>query len=168
MPGSQKRGQEIRQQYAEWLQGYNWDYLATITFRSPRREPYYALKHTWGELGKHNVARAFLGVEPHQSGDLHIHGLLAGCPPGWRPEIDLPWQIWDGLFHRFGRARVEACNTREAVTAYCSKYILKEQSRVADYYGVYGSRLSWQGGELNDPGLVMTSQDGVGVEILLN
>ncbi len=154
MPGSQKRGQEIRQHYAEWLQGYNWDYLATITFRSPRREPYYALTHAWSELGKHNVARAFLGVEPHQSGDLHIHGLLAGPAPGWRPEIELPWQIWDGLFHRFGRARVEACNTHAAVTAYCSKYILKEQDRVADYYGVYGSQLSWQGGKLDDAVLV--------------
>jgi hypothetical protein len=154
LPGSLVRGQEIRQKYAEWLQGYNWDYLATITFRSPREEPYYALTHVWSELGKHNVARAFLGVEPHQSGDLHIHGLLAGCPPGWLPDIALPWEIWDGLFHRFGRARVEACNTREAVTAYCSKYILKEQSRVADYYGIYGSKLSWQGGKLNDTSLV--------------
>lgn len=146
------RGQKVRQEYAEWLQGYNWDYFLTSTFRKPRIEPYYALKHVWNELSNHWVARGFLGVEPHQSGDLHIHGIVAGNPPGWQPEIDLPWDIWDGLFHRFGRARVEACNTNEAVTAYCAKYILKQQHRVADYYGVYGSRLAWQGGKLNDAG----------------
>ncbi|MBA7581134.1 hypothetical protein ES708_23036 [subsurface metagenome] len=37
---SYTRGQEVREQYAEWLQGYNWDYFATITFRKPRKEPY--------------------------------------------------------------------------------------------------------------------------------
>lgn len=145
---SYTRGQEVREQYAEWLQGYNWDYFMTATFRKPRKEPYYALKHIWSELKSYEVARAFLGVEPHQSGDLHIHGILAGYPPGWRPEMALPWEIWEGLFERFGRARVEACNTHETVTAYCAKYILKQQHRVADYYGIYGSRLSWQGGKL--------------------
>ncbi len=151
---SYNRGQEIRQKYAEWLQGYNWDYFATITFRSPRKEPCYALKSVWGELRRHDVARAFLGVEPHQSGDLHIHGILAGRGEGMLPEIELPWDIWSGLFKRFGRAKVEACNTHEAVTAYCAKYILKQQRRVADYYGVYGNKFAWQGGKLNDAGLV--------------
>ncbi len=142
------RGRETLQQYAEWLQGYHWDYFTTATFRKPRKEPYYALRAVWGELRNHWVARAFLGVEPHQSGDLHIHGILAGRPPGWRPEIELPWEIWGGLFHRFGRAKVEACNTHEAVTAYCVKYILKQQHRAVDYYGIYGSKLAWQGGKL--------------------
>lgn len=143
-----RRGQVVREQYAGWLQGYNWDYFTTITFRAPRKEPYYALRGVWSELEKHFVARAYLGVEPHQSGDLHIHGIIAGAPPGWRPEIQLPWEIWAGVFKRFGRAKVEACNTHEAVTAYCAKYILKQQSRAVDYYGIYGSKLSWQGGLL--------------------
>ncbi|GAI95198.1 unnamed protein product [marine sediment metagenome] len=148
MPGFERRGQETRRQYAEWLQGYNWDYFFTSTFRNPRKEPYYALKHVLNELKEHDVARAFLGVEPHQSGDLHIHGILAGRGEGMRPEVALPWDIWDGLFKRFGRAKVEACNTQEAVTGYCAKYILKEQGRAADYYEVYGNRLAWQGGQL--------------------
>ncbi len=146
MTEASKRGRVVREQYAEWLQGYNWDYFLTSTFRKPRREPYYALRAVWGELERSFVARAFLAVEPHQSGDLHIHGIVAGMPPGWRPEIPLPWDIWSGLFKRFGRAKVEACNTHEAVTAYCAKYVLKQQGRVADYYGIYGTKLAWQGG----------------------
>ncbi|MBA7540092.1 hypothetical protein ES705_32381 [subsurface metagenome] len=140
------RGELIRQQYAEWLQGYNWDYFLTSTFRRPRIEPYYAIQSVWHELQKSFVARAFLVVEPHQSGDLHIHGLAAGAGPGWRPELALPWEIWSGLFKRFGRAKVEACNSQEAVTGYCAKYLLKQQSRACDYYEVFGNKFAWHNG----------------------
>jgi len=138
-----RRLELTRVQYAEWLKLYYWEYFFTTTFRKPRKEPYYALQHVWNELAKYFVAMSFMGVEPHQSGDLHIHGLISGAGPGWRPEIKLPWEIWQGLFTRFGRSKVEACNSNEAVTGYCSKYILKQQSRVADYYGVFGSSKSW-------------------------
>ncbi|MBA7592115.1 hypothetical protein ES708_34292 [subsurface metagenome] len=136
----------IRQEYAEWLKGYNWDYFLTSTFRRPRREPYYALQSVWHELRKSDVARAFLVAEPHQSGDLHIHGLAAGFAPGWRPGIALPWDIWSSLNKRFGRAKVEACNSQEAVAGYCAKYLLKQQSRVCDYYEVFGSKFAWHFG----------------------
>jgi hypothetical protein len=141
-----QRGGEIRQEYAEWLKGYYWDYFLTSTFRSPRVEPYYALNHCWQELRKHNVFRSFLVAEPHQTGDLHIHGLVAGRGGSWKPEIELPWDIWKGLFKRFGRAKVEACNNHEAVSMYCAKYLLKQQSRVCDYYEVFGSKGAWRDG----------------------
>lgn len=144
---SNSRTDQEREQYAAWLKKYHWDYFMTVTFRSPRKDPLPTLKHVWHELEDHNVKRAFLGVEPHQSGDLHIHGLLAGAygsgSTSWRPGIDLPWTIWEGLHKRFGRSKVEACDSNEAVTAYCSKYILKQQSRVADYYEVYGDKIAW-------------------------
>ncbi|GAI13547.1 unnamed protein product, partial [marine sediment metagenome] len=79
-----RRGELIKSQYAEFLQGYNWDYVLTSTFRKPRIEPYYALQSVWHELQHYSVARAFLVAEPHQTGDLHIHGLAAGTGPGWR------------------------------------------------------------------------------------
>jgi hypothetical protein len=150
-----------RLQYAEWLQDYRWDYFMTATFRKPRKEPYYALQHVWGQLQRHNVARSFLAVEPHESGDLHIHGILAGSitrpvtlPGGMvvpgNNLIDTAEGIWGGLFKRFGRAKVEPCNSHEAVTMYCSKYILKQQSRAFDYYGVFGNKLTWQRGRVND------------------
>lgn len=140
------RGETIRQQYAEFLQGYNWDYFLTSTFRKPRKEPYYALQSVWHKLREYDVARAFLVAEPHQSGELHIHGLASGFGPGWLPDIALPWDIWSGLFKRFGRSTVEACNSQEAVTGYCAKYLLKQQSRVCDYYEVFGDKQAWYNG----------------------
>jgi len=145
-----RRSGVTREQYADWLKRYNWDYFMTVTFRKPRKEPYYVLESVYRVLANdYFVARAFLGCEPHQSGDLHIHGILSGAAPGWKPEIALPWQIWDGMFKGFGRSKVEACNSSEAVSAYCAKYVLKQQSRVCDYYAVYGSSLNWQGGLLD-------------------
>lgn len=141
-----KRGEQIRQGYAEWLKGYNWDCFLTSTFRKPRKEPYYALQSVWHELKNYGVARAFLVAEPHQSGDLHVHGIVAGRGPGWQPDLALPWDIYAGLFKRFGRAKVEACNSQEAVTGYCAKYLLKQQSRVCDYYEVFGNKFAWQDG----------------------
>ena len=139
---------DIRSHYSDMLKAYNWDYFFTVTFRSPRREPYYAMKHVWSDLQKHHVGRAFMGVEPFVSGDLHIHGLLSGRPPGWLPEIDLPWDIWDSLFHRFGRSKVEACNSPLAVASYCSKYVLKAQSSCIDHYDFFGDAFNWKGGLL--------------------
>ena len=146
---------QVKQGYAEWLQGYNWDYFLTATFRKPRKEPYYALQQVWGVLQQHNVARGFLAAEPHKTGDLHIHGIVAGTElpnKGYfgvdGNNIDTPEGIWSGLFKRFGRAKVEPCNSRESVTAYCSKYILKQQSRVCDYYEVIGNKLSWERGKI--------------------
>ena len=141
-----KRDNAVKEAYAEWLQGYHWDYFLTSTFRKPRKEPYYALQSVWHQLQKHNVARSFLVCEPHQSGDVHIHGLASGHGPGWQPEIDLPWVIWGSLFKRFGRAKVEACNSPGAVSNYCAKYLLKQQSRVCDYYEVFGDKFSWKYG----------------------
>jgi hypothetical protein len=146
----------VREQYAEWLQGYRWDYFMTATFRSPRKDALPALKHVWHELReRHNVARAFLVVEPHQSGDLHLHGILAGSRVeggGYFGQdsnnMDTPSGTWEGLFKRFGRAKVEPCNNHEAVSMYCSKYLLKQQHRVCDFYEIYGNRLTWERGKL--------------------
>ena len=145
----QARGGQVRQEYAEWLQGYNWDYFLTSTFRKPRKEPYYALQSVWHELQHYSVARAFLVAEPHQSGDLHIHGLASGRGAGFLPDIALPWDIYAGLFDRFGRAKVEACNSQAAVSSYCAKYLLKQQSRVCDYYEVFGGKGAWRDGKDN-------------------
>jgi hypothetical protein len=138
---------DIRPEWAKFLKGYQWDYFLTATFRKPRREPYYAMKGVWNELKRYNVARAFMGVEPHQSGDLHIHGVVAGkYNPGtgevWKPEIALPWEIKEGLDSRFGFSRVQSCRSTEAVTGYCAKYVLKG-SRRADHYDIFGEKESW-------------------------
>jgi hypothetical protein len=143
------RGRLIRDQYSQWLQTYFWDYFVTVTFRSPRKEPYYALQHVWHSLQNYNVARAFLACEPFKSGgDIHVHGIVAGRSPGWRPEVRLPWEIWQGLFNRFGRSKVELCNSLAAVSNYCTNYILKDQSSSMDYYELFGDKFAWQQGKL--------------------
>jgi hypothetical protein len=140
--------QQVREAYASWLQQYQWDDFLTVTFRSPRKEPYYAAKTVWHELQKSGAGRAFLGVEPHNSGDLHIHGIISESIPGGRPSIDLPWNIWNRLFERFGRSTVEMCRDPVAVTSYCAKYILKNQGPM-DHYYVMGSTAAWKLGRLD-------------------
>jgi hypothetical protein len=144
-----RRVGSTREEYAKFLQRYYWDDIITVTFRGPRKEPYYAAKAVWSELSKHCAVRAFIAIEPFQSGDLHLHGIVAGISPPWYPRMSLPWDIWDGLFKRFGRSKVEACNSAEKVTMYCAKYILKQQSRVCDYYYVMGDKWAWENGRLN-------------------
>ena len=91
-------------------------------------------------------------AEPHQSGDLHIHGIIAGGLPKQEP-IALPWRIWGGLFDRFGRAKVEAPNKSECVSMYCAKYLLKQQHRACDYYEVFGDKVYWKAGVSDKPAL---------------
>lgn len=143
------RGQALREKYAEYLQEYYWEDFFTITFRTARKEPYYAAKSVWSELVKYNVKKAFIAVEPFQSGDLHVHGIMSGNIRGWFPEMALPWEIWGGVFKRFGRSKIEACNSPEAVTLYCTKYLLKQQSRVCDYYYLMGDKFAWDNSRIN-------------------
>ncbi len=154
LPKGLERKTDTRQHYADWLKGYRWDYFMTTTFRQQRQEPYYAIKGVYKELKEHNVARAFLVAEPHQSGDLHIHGVLAGTMGKGSyygvPDnnIDTAPHIWHGLFERFGRSQVGDCRSNEAVSGYCSKYILKQQSRVCDYYEIFGNKYNWINGKI--------------------
>lgn len=143
------RGKKTRAEYAEFISGYNWEYFLTSTFRRPRRDPYPALKTVYNELVEGNVERAFLVAEPFQSGDLHIHGVVAGMGGSFKPEIELPWELWQRLYNKFGRAKVEACNSAGAVSMYCSKYLLKQQDRVCDYYHLFGIPASWALGKIN-------------------
>ena len=37
-------------------------------------------------------------------------------------------KIWRTWFERYGRARIEAVNSRDDVADYCAKYVIKEGS----------------------------------------
>lgn len=155
-----RRVGDTRIEYAEFLMRYYWEDMITVTFKKPRKEPYYAAKAVWNTLRDFNATKAFLGVEPHQSGDLHIHGLVSGNIRGWKPELKLPWDIWHGLYYGYtkgngvkmpghGRSTVSLCNSPEKVTMYCAKYILKQQDRVCDYYYIYGDKFAWDDALMN-------------------
>lgn len=155
----QKRNQVEREQYAEFLQKYHWDAFFTVTFRKPRKEPYYAMQSVYHTLERDcSVSRSFMGCEPHQSGDLHIHGLAAGfkmrttgSPFGvFENRIADPGDMWGVLFKTYGRSKVEAIRSGRSVTTYCAKYILKQQSRCADFYEFFGTTPSWKHGLLTE------------------
>jgi hypothetical protein len=155
----ERRGTKIREEYAEWLSEYNFDCFFTATFdknksltHTGRREPYYAIKNVWNELAWYNVERGFLVAEPHQSGDLHIHGIIAGGLPQQKT-ISLPWSIEAGLRDKFGIAKVEAPRHHECVTMYCAKYLLKQQHRACDYYEVFGDKVYWHASVLQKSAL---------------
>lgn len=101
------------------------------------------MKHVYNALKQNNIGKVFMGVEPFVSGDLHIHGLISGRGPGWLPEVDPPKKVWDNLFHKFGRARVENCHSLENVSGYCSKYIMKKQNGYMDHYDFFGDKNAW-------------------------
>lgn len=137
---------DIRKAYSEYLQQYRWDYYATVTFREPRKDPYYAMKAVSGFLWRESGAgRAFLAAEPHKSGDLHIHTIMAQpIKRGYRiyPGMGTPEEVWQGLFDRFGRSKVEPIRGAGDVSDYCSKYVLKGQ-KVADHYSFLGPAGMW-------------------------
>jgi hypothetical protein len=149
---SAPRGFEAKQTYADWLNGYSWDSFLTATFKRPRKEPYYALQSVWRVIHEQGVGRAFLCAEPHQSGDLHIHGIMSGLVKTMSGESHYQGDqaVWSRLFNTFGRAKVEPVRSCEDVAGYCAKYILKEQTRAADYYEVFGTRKQWLNGCRNE------------------
>ena len=140
--GSRINNTTVRDAYADFIQSYHWDYFATVTFKSPRKEPYYAIKNVWRECQKVGAARGFLVAEPHESGDLHIHGLLATAAKGALPSLALPWDVEGSMRKRFGISRVEACNSAEAVSSYCAKYVTKQDGQI-DHYDILGAKWEW-------------------------
>ncbi|MBA7707643.1 hypothetical protein ES703_116519 [subsurface metagenome] len=105
----------------------------------------------WGVLRRAGVERAFLAVEPHETGDLHIHGLLK--LPESRFELDSyprsdlrnggAYDLWRTTFKAFGRSKVEVVHSPYQVSQYCSKYVVKE-TRHQDCYNFYGQAGLWQ------------------------
>lgn len=128
--------------YSEFLQSLPWDLFFTATFRSPRKEPYYAINHVSNTLRTCNAARQFIACEPHSSGDLHLHGLLANSRISGHAELLSPHEIWGTLFKKYGRAKVEFCNNQAAVANYCAKYVVKETNKW-DHYEFVGHPWHW-------------------------
>jgi len=137
---------DIRQAYAEHLQGLHWSWFYTQTFRQPRTDVLRAQRAVWKELAHLGVGRAFLAVEPHVMGDVHIHGLLDDGHQNVLDLGDVGFHSWEGacstLLKRFGRVRLERINNSSKVSLYCAKYVLKGSTR-GDHYGYYGDAYNW-------------------------
>lgn len=136
-----RRSTESRNSYAAYLQSLNWDYIVTVTFRKARYDGIKTLESVWSSL--HNdcfTKRAFLATENHRyPGSVHVHGLVSDYDGKRKPNMVLPWQMWDSLFRRFGRTTVDPVRSQADVTSYCSKYVTKALSN----YGFYGQPGFW-------------------------
>jgi len=119
---------------ADWIKSYNWDYFLTVTPRNPRKDPIAFMRDTWARLGEvkgFGIDRGFMACEPFKTHhDLHIHGLIAGS------DIELPWMIQATLDDHIGRSRVELAMGASQVSAYCAKYVVKDQN--SDHWNMFG------------------------------
>lgn len=126
--------------------GKTWDVFLTVTFKRPRKDPYYALKAVVTTLKALDVFRsAFLVAEYHLSGNVHIHGVAQwqswfgkGVMRAVSEQAD--WEstyrsaVWGMLFKSHGRSSVEPIRSPAAIEKYIAKYCAKD---LTDHY-IYG------------------------------
>lgn len=116
---------------SEWLQSTPWDYFITVTTRKQRTDSIALIRDIKEEIQKDNqTCKMFLACEPHRlNRNLHAHGLvLTGNrrnKDGSIFGLDPSYALWNDLFHRFGRSRVELVRSKADVAAYCTKYVTK-------------------------------------------
>jgi hypothetical protein len=69
-----------------------------------------------------------LGIEPHQSGDLHLHAVIKFNTP-WTMQRCVGWRIWSMKDYKpgmdMGWSRIEPPASQLDVAGYCSKYVTK-------------------------------------------
>lgn len=68
--------------------------------------------------------RLFLGVEPHKSALIHLHGLVV--VPDWDSKRAASTHLWTNLFETFGRAQVPEVRGNRGASFYVSKYVTKD------------------------------------------
>lgn len=120
----------VRNAYADWLASLPWSFFLTVTFREPvpmRRQE--SVTHSVGQSIKAHYGTVdclALFAEPHQSHNLHLHGLahivdqgVAGLDQYCRRDMQ------GYLSDKFGRSRVEFPRGHESVAKYVAKYCVK-------------------------------------------
>lgn len=126
---------KVRNQYANWLSNERWDYFFTGTF-SKEKENKKEWEEDWNPTpnGARRAAERFfrgftskelivLFIESGKLyGRVHLHGLLR-FRNGQQPSARTIWGRW---FNRYGRAKVEVIESKEAVSTYCCKYVTKQ------------------------------------------
>ena len=129
--------EEVREAWTDFLSKYPLDSFLTVTFREPRQH-YQSIQVLASVKAVAEravtVRHGFLGIEEHRSQYTHLHGLLLhGAPaPGQmgRSLRSRQTDIWERMFHGFGRSQVVSPETIGGVVGYVSKYVMKG---LADY-----------------------------------
>ncbi len=126
---------EQREQYANWLSKERWDYFFTGTFtkKKENKKPWEEDWNPTPNSARRAAQRFFRGFPTKELivlfiesgklyGRVHLHGLLRFHLTK-RPSAETIWKRW---FNRYGRAKVEIIESREAVSTYCCKYVTKQ------------------------------------------
>lgn len=110
---------------ANFLNSKHWDYFFTVTNRTERKDSLAFVRDVSRCISRLTRGRAFVAVEPHQSGGIHAHGLI-GLP--LVAPVKVPAKcFFQEFYDHFGRSKVELCNSRQAVANYCAKYVVKSE-----------------------------------------
>ena len=126
----------LRQAWVDLLNRYNWDWFATLTFRSPPTT-YTANNrlrrwlNTIQRQEKRNIGY-YKGMEFTRSGVPHFH-LLMGNLDGVRR--DKYWELW---FSQNGRARILPYNPELGAGHYLTKYVVKDEYTNVENWEVEG------------------------------
>jgi len=128
----QENFSDYREQVAEWLNGFNWDWWATFTFRYACN-PYSAKKSFVRFFQGQGIDYFYASEWCGDYHGVHIHALMGNC-----------YQIrrlttMDRWFKRYGIARIYAYQKRLGARFYVCKYIVKS---VADW-DMYVSGQYW-------------------------
>lgn len=136
---------ELIEAYATFIETFPWDYYSTVTFRRPRRDAIAAGQAVSRSLSTLGASRAFLAVEGHKSGLLHVHALSRHL---FHPDLQAS-SAYTYLFKAHGRATVEPIRDAGKVTAYCAKYVVKGND-----FDFWGDPENWLLDERFDTGKV--------------
>ncbi len=133
----------LRQAWVELLNRYNWDWFATLTFRSPPTT-YTAnnrLKRWIKAIEEQEKRKVgyYKGMEFTRLGVPHFH-LLMGNLDGVRR--DKYWELW---FTQNGRARILPYNPQLGAGHYLTKYVVKDEYTNVENWEIEGFEYLNQG-----------------------
>jgi len=140
------------------LEEWDWSWVITQTF-DPFKAPRYAriCEHSWRDLVRTTGSTAtacwgFMFAETHMSGLPHWHALLHVQENLLRQPMRS--EIWEHMFNRYGRCRIERFNpfkkseaavsiggVAHGIARYITKYVVKEHARrdaTWDFMGFLG------------------------------
>ncbi len=116
--------------FGEFLAGLaDWDWFLTLTFREPASAlaSVTAIAEWFGcieQQASHLVGWVMAEEFGLFGGRFHCHGLVAGVR-----ELERGFW-WAEAFRRFGRSRIEPCDSRRAAAFYSAKYAAKQLGNI--------------------------------------
>ena len=126
---------QLKDAYGGFIAQWPWQWFVTLTFSTdPHPEKALKLFYLWASkmnralYGRRwNKVQPFgvswvVATEPHKSGRVHLHALVAGVEETRR----LTWMDkWSGLSRQTGWARIVPVDNQTAVSRYVTKYVAK-------------------------------------------